>query len=104
MRGKLHLLEKRRDSSAGFPAPDAAGGQRHRDRVANRAARIERRAGVLEHHLHRVAALAPIALREEIAALEQYIAGARGGEPEDHPGDGRFAGTALSGEAEDLAL
>jgi hypothetical protein len=57
----------------------------------------------LEHHLHDRTSLAPIALVCEIATLYEDRAAGRGLQAENHAGNGRFAGAAFAGEAEDLA-
>ena len=62
------MLEQPRDAPRDSGAPKPARVERHGDRLADRAARIERRARILEHHLHRPAASGATVCAGEIAS------------------------------------
>jgi hypothetical protein len=77
--------------------------ERHRDGLAHRAARIERGAWILEHHLHAPAMDTGAGGAGDAFPVDPDLAYGRGFEAHDHTGDGRFAGAALAGQAIDRA-
>jgi hypothetical protein len=102
--GQFHHLQQARDATFDFRRLELARLQRDRDRLADRAARIERRARILEHHLDGSAARRAGGPIREVASLEQDRSLARLRQSQDHPRDGRFARPALAREPEDFAL
>ncbi len=102
--GQLHHVQEARNAPIDLGARQSARLERHRDRLTDRAARVERGARVLKDHLHGSVAAAPMRLPGEIAAFEQNGAIARRREAHDHPRDRRLARAAFAGEAERFAL
>ena len=71
---------------------------------AHRHARIERGIGVLEDHLHALAACAHLAVgeRQQVLALETHLAGRRFDQAQHQPADRRLAATRRAHDGQGL--
>ena len=91
--------------AARLPLGQVVDDQRLADDAADGHARVQRRVGVLEDHLHLAAEVTQLVSLHlhQVATVEQDLAGGRPVELEDRPPDGRFPAAALAYQAERLA-
>ena len=79
--------------------------ERRTDDLADRLARVQRRVGILEDHLHLAPQRSQLARRQlgDVAPVETDRAGGRVEEPQDQPGGRRLAAAGLPDDAQGLA-